>query len=451
MTDIAQIKDKALTTMMSDYNTLIDVLEKGTPTDIFVNKPENRLIINELRNWHKKKRTKPSFSAILAEIDKVSHDKYLVLKARSSELVNTEFKKNEFPYYVEQLKHKWAIEQVEGNIKQVLVPEKPYNTLDDYAKAIKSLGSQLFTVHNDVTNIGSVGESFTTANVAENIGLIKSRDTSGMRRFHLGHDPLDDATGGFLPGEVLMIVGNVNQGKSMVLANVAYHTWYHDNANVLVLTAEMQPEMFDDRIYSRASAVEYSHILTGKTALSPEENKSLDITIKEMQSKPNQIIVRWLDNSDNVNTVSKIIDDYEKLHNFIPDVLIIDSLECLTPAGGATGKDWEDKGQVVIEFKNFAETFRNGRKIFVISTHQAKTITQEKEFKDIDITDMGRSKIVAEKADAAFYLRCEDDRKRMQIKTIKARRFSKELRWNMAYDFSRVLITNIVNDASIVE
>ena len=64
---------------------------------------------------------------------------------------------------------------------------------------------------------------------------------------------------------------------------------------------------------------------------------------------------------------------------------------------------------------------------------------------------MGRSKIVAEKADAAFYLRCEDDRKRMQIKTIKARRFSKELRWNMAYDFSRVLITNIINDDTIVE
>jgi replicative DNA helicase len=450
MSDVGEIKDKALTTMLSDYDVLVDVLERGTPVDIFVKQPEDKMIINELRAWHKKYRTKPSMSKIMEKLNTENHDKYLIIKTRITPLKNIKIDKNEFPYLVEQLKHKWATTQVESNIKSILLPERPYNTLDEYAGAIKNLASKLFTTHSDVTHVGSSGESFTTLNVEENINLIKTRDTSGVRRFHLGHDPLDDATGGFLPGEVLMIVGNVNQGKSMVLANMAYHTWYHDKANVLILTAEMQPEMFDQRIYSRASAVEYSHILSGKDALSPAELKSLDTTVNEMKNKDNQIIVRWLDNSDNVNSVAKIIDDYEKLHNFIPDILIIDSLECLTPAGGATGKDWEDKGQVVIEFKNFAETFRNGRKIFVISTHQAKTATQEKEFKDIDITDMGRSKIVAEKADAAFYLRCQDDRKRMQIKTIKARRFSKELSWDMAYDFSRVLITNIIND-SIIE
>jgi len=319
--------------------------------------------------------------------------------------------------------------------------------LDSYAGAVKDLSAKLYTIHNNVVDSSTGGDSFTTKNSAENIEMIKTRDTTSLRRFYLGHDPLDDATGGFLPGEVLMIVGNVNQGKSMVLANAAYHMWYHNNANVLILTAEMQPEMFDDRIYSRASAVEYSHILAGKGKLSEDENKALDVTVKEMKSKENQIIVRWLNNSDNVNTVAKIIDDYEKMHNFIPDVLIIDSLECLSPVKESKEGDWRDKGQVVDEFKSFAETFRNGRKMFVISTHQAKTVTAEKEFMDIDITDIGRSKIVAEKADAAIYLRCREDLRRMQIKTIKARRFSKDLSWSMAYDFSRVLITNIENDS----
>lgn len=450
MSDILELKDKALTTILSDYEALVNVVEKGIILDIFINQNEDGFILDELIKWHKKYRTKPSVSKILERLNMESHDKYLLFKSRVMSLKNVKIEKNEFPYIVEQLKHVWATSKVEGTIKDILLPEKPYNNLDSYAKAIKNLSSKLFTVHNNVIQENNGGESFTTANVEENIELIKNRDNSGMKRFFLGHDPLDDATGGFLPGEVLMIVGNVNQGKSMVLANAAYHMWYHNRANILILTAEMQPEMFDDRIYSRASAVEYSHILNGKNSLTEEEMKALDITIKEMKSRDNHIIVKWLDNSDNVNTVAKYIDDLEKMHNFIPDVLIIDSLECLTPANGSTGKDWEDKGQVVMEFKNFAETFRNSRKIFVISTHQAKTITQEKEFKDIDITDIGRSKIVAEKADAAIYLRCRDDMKRMNIKTIKARRFSKDLSWNMAYDFSRVLITNIEND-SIIE
>ena len=443
-----EVKEKALSTLLLDYPSLTQVIEKNIPVDIFVDKDEDRFVINELIDWHKKYRTQPSLGKILERLNTESHDKSLIFKTRVSPLLKLETSPNEFPYLVDQLKHSWASQEVESKIKNILLPDKPYNDLGAYTQAVRDLSSQLYTIHNSVANLsGGGGESFTTAHAEENIKLITQRDTSSLRRYNLGHDPLDEKTGGFLPGEVLMIVGNVNQGKSMVLANTAYNMWLNDKANVLILTAEMQPEMFDDRIYSRASSVEYGHILTGKTALKSDELDALEATVKEMKSRENQIIVKWMENSDNVNTVAKYIDDLEKLHNFIPDVLIIDSLECLTPAGGNTGKDWEDKGQIVVEFKNFAETFRNGRKLFIISTHQAKTVTAEKEFKDIDITDIGRSKIVAEKADAAIYLRCRDDLKRMNIKTIKARRFSKDLSWTMAYDFSRVLITNIVDDA----
>jgi len=445
--NIAEVKEKALSILLMDYPSLTQVVEKGIPLDIFIERDEDKFVLNELISWHKKHRTQPSLGKILEKLNTESHDKALIFKTRVSPLIKLETSVNEFPYFVDQLKHHWASQEVESKIKNILIPDKPYENLDSYAEAVRDLSAKLFTIHNSVAHLQGGGESFTTLNAEENIKLITQRDTSSVRKYKLGHDPLDEATGGFLPGEVLMIVGNVNQGKSMVLANAAYNMWYHDKANILILTAEMQPEMFDDRIYSRASSVEYGHILAGKTALKAEELDALDTTVKEMKSRKNQIIVKWMDNSDNVNTVAKYIDDLEKMHNFIPDVLIIDSLECLTPAGGSTGKDWEDKGQIVVEFKNFAETFRNGRKIFIISTHQAKTITQEKEFKDIDITDIGRSKIVAEKADAAIYLRCREDLKRMNIKTIKARRFSKDLSWTMAYDFSRVLITNIVDDA----
>lgn len=451
MNNISELKSKALFLMLSNYDCLKQVVEKGIALDIIIDKDEDRLVLNELVAWHKKYQTKPSATKIEEKLNTESHDKYLIFKNRLSELKTVEAKVNEFPYFLEQLKHHWATKQVEDKIKTILIPDKPHTNLDSYSRAVKDLSAKLYTIHNSVVDTGYAGESFTTLNAEKNIDMIKTRDTSAIRRYHTGHDPLDDATGGFMPGEVLMVVANVNQGKSMALANFAYHMWYHDHANILILTAEMQPEMFDDRIYSRASSVEYSHILAGKTRLSPEENKALDVTVKEMKSKQNQIIVRWLENSDNVNTVAKIIDDYEKIHNFIPDVLIIDSLECLTPAKESKEGDWRDKGQIVEEFKNFAETFRGGRKLFVISTHQAKTVTAEKEFKDIDITDIGRSKIVAEKADAAVYLRCREDLRRMQIKTIKARRFSKDLSWNMAYDFSRVLITNIENDSILTQ
>ncbi len=439
--NLKDLREKALSMVVFGQNCLKQIAEKNIPPEIFVEQDIDKKIINELLLWYRKYKSEPVMSAIL---DIVDNDRVKV-KNRMTELFKIQINKNELMLVIDKLMLVWSRKRIESSLIEELDSSK-YKSLEDYKKNLIKLGSKIHTVINKLSDNTYGGESFTTKNVEENIGFIKDRDTSFLKRFHLGHDPIDSATGGFLPGEVLMIVGNVNQGKSMVLANAAYHMWYYNNANVLILTAEMQPEMFDDRIYSRASAVEYSHIINGKASLSEGDRQALDSAVKEIKTKKNQIIVKWLNNSDNVNTVARYIEDLEKLHNFIPDVLIIDSLECLTPAKESHGSDWEDKGQIVVEFKNYAETFNNGSKLFVISTHQAKTVTQEKEFKDIDITDIGRSKIVAEKADAAIYLRCREDLKRMDVKTIKARRFSKDLSWSMAYDFSRVLITNIEKD-----
>ena len=45
MSDLGEIKDKALTTMLSDYDVLVDVLERGTPLDIFIKQPEDKGIL----------------------------------------------------------------------------------------------------------------------------------------------------------------------------------------------------------------------------------------------------------------------------------------------------------------------------------------------------------------------------------------------------------------------
>ena len=246
--DITGVKEKALSVLLDDYVSLTSMVESGTPIEIFVEKEEDRFVINELIAWHKKYRTKPSLSKILERLNTESHDKALIFKSRVSPLLKVEKSSNEFPYYVDQLKHDWANREVESKIRAILVPDKPYDTLESYSSAVKDLSAKLFTIHNSVAHLSGGGESFTTANAEQNIKAITERDMSNVRKYKLGHDPIDEVTGGFQPGEVLMIVGNVNQGKSMVLANAAYNMWFHDKANILILTAEMQPEMFDDRI-----------------------------------------------------------------------------------------------------------------------------------------------------------------------------------------------------------
>ena len=59
-----------------------------------------------------------------------------------------------------------------------------------------------------------------------------------------------------------------------------------------------------------------------------------------------------------------------------------------------------------------------------------------------------RERMIAEKADAAFYQRYLMDLKMMNLKAIKGRRFDKNLSWSMHCDFSKSMITNIENDTT---
>lgn len=444
MLDIETLRNTVLYLMCKSEASVKRALQSKNFLKMFEADDLGYFIAKEFLSWYQQYATRPSPRRIdeLNSNSKFGAALHVRLKL-ISDLDKQEDKPtdNEFDSYLNDLKMAWMKERVNQSLMNYANAD--ISKLEDVAKlsqSIKGFGNEFVKISDAVTHVDEGEYSFTTEDVAANIEIIKNKDVAKEKRFSIGHRVFDNATKGVRYGDLIMFLGNVNTGKSMVLTNVVYNLW-KSGANVLLLTCEMKPNEFDERIYSRATAIEYNAVINGGPAITPEDKAAFDAYIAEVGTRPNKIITKFLKTTDNVGTVDSYIEDLRLKRDFIPDVVVVDSLEHISPLYGAIeDKDNLKVAQIITEFKDFAQTFMNNRGLVVISTHQAKTDTFDKSFEDISIVDFGRSKVAAEKPDFALYIRSKAELNTMNVKLIKARRTAAGLTWPMAIDFSKCLV-----------
>jgi archaellum biogenesis ATPase FlaH len=458
MLGMEEVQNKIIYLMTVSEKCLKKALSNKSFMKLFSEDEIATFIVKEYFDWYIQYKTIPSMKMIYEKNQGNPMGAKIFIRFKVVKQIGEVEDKpteNEFDAYVDNLRMAWMQSSFTENLnKYTSIDRSKINKVSDLAKDINNFGKQFIKI-SDAMMVDDEGEySFTTAQAQKNIDGIKSKDISKEKRFKIGHRKFDNDTNGLRYGDVLMILGNINQGKSMVITNIVYNLW-KNGANVLLLTCEMQPSEFDERIYSRATNIDYSSIMNGGEYLQAEDRAALDAFIQETIRRENKIVTKFLKTSDNVNTVESYIEDLKLKHDFVPDVIVVDSLEHISPYYSVVEeKDNLKVAQIIMEFKDFAQTYDNNRGVVVISTHQAKTETFDKKFEDISVTDFGRSKVAAEKPDFAMYIRSLPEFKLMNIKLIKARRTSAGTTWSMAIDFSKALVQDTedkTNSESIID
>jgi archaellum biogenesis ATPase FlaH len=454
MADMDSLRDKILYTMTQSEKAVKHAMQSKSFVKLFKSDEVSLRIVKEFLKWYQDYKELPSARKISANVISEPQGPRIQLRLSQIESMHSDSDKplaNEFAAIVDDLKMQWM--KTEMNEKMINFSVEGIEKITDIAnlsRELKEFGNKLVKISDEVIMQQDGDYSFTTHNIDENIKKIIDKDTINEKRFKIGHRIFDNASGGLRYGDLMMVLGNINAGKSMVLTNMVYNLW-RGGANVLLLTAEMQPGEFDERIYSRATAINYSDIINGRLKeggiVREEEQRALDAYSAEVKSKKNQIVTKFLRASDNVSSVENYIEDLKLKFDFIPDVILVDSLEHISARDTSTeDKDNLKVAQIITEFKDFAQTCFQNRGVVVISTHQAKTDTFDKELADVAIVDFGRSKVAAEKPDFALYIRSKLDTAEMFVKLIKARRTTAGISWKMAIDFSKCMIQD-ANDA----
>ena len=220
--------------------------------------------------------------------------------------------------------------------------------------------------------------------------------------------------GGFNRGELNIFAGGSGAGKSLFLANIGVNM-AEKGLNVIYLTLELAESLVSMRLDSMTTGIPSRDVF-----------KSIDdveMKVKMIGKKSGKFQVKYMPSGKTANDVRSYIKEYEIKTGTKVDVLLIDYLDLLMPAGTKVSAE-----NLFIKDKYVSEELRNLamelNTVFVTAAQLNRGAVEEIEFDHSHISG-GLSKIqTADNVFGIFTSRAMRERGRYQIQLMKTRNSS---------------------------
>lgn len=246
----------------------------------------------------------------------------------------------------------------------------------------------------------------------------KKKGIVGTNEIFTGLDKIDEITGGFKKTDLILIGSATGEGKSMLATNIAHHNCINGK-NGVIFTAETSRQVYRRRIYTRHACEPKFGKLTGLDSnkvrdgqLEKEDEALFLKVVKDFTSNPEYGYLN-IEQVSRGATLRTIFDKLEEINRVVPlDYAIIDYLELLSPTRRRQQRR-EELEEMLLESKELALTFDNGRGLVIIDLHQVKQDAREKvkpeDDKFYSIRDFAHTSEAGKSADAALMLLYNDE------------------------------------------
>lgn len=220
-----------------------------------------------------------------------------------------------------------------------------------------------------------------------------------------GFPSFDKFTGGLKNGELDIVMGGSNEGKSVFLLNVAHYVHTMLNKNVIYFSVELPKEQIIRRYLALSANINIDRFRDG--ILTPAENDRLIKTMEAFKQRQNMFYI--VDNP--TCTADSIAAKYEELSlkNKI-DLIIIDYLGIMKPKK-STGQKWEELGNIALDVRHIARQYE----VPVLTAMQVKQEAIKNAKNPVyNMTDMANSFMVIHHADTVLSIKLKDPVAAMQ-------------------------------------
>jgi replicative DNA helicase len=184
----------------------------------------------------------------------------------------------------------------------------------------------------------------------------------------------DYITGGGYYGEMGLIVGETNVGKSFMLSDVAHNVARYANENSVIYTIEMNKIKEERRLYSRITGIPYYKFKRG------ELDRSDRIKLREFakwwtdEIGTTLEVVAFDTGNATINDIRNAHTDIENRYGKRFGVAVIDYLNDIKPLGSyVDDKSWSAIGSVSNDMTNWSKNHNNHQGLFVLTANQKKT------------------------------------------------------------------------------
>ncbi len=262
--------------------------------------------------------------------------------------------------------------------------------------------------------------------------LLKIKDKNGQ--MSTGWAALDQKLfGGFNRGELNIFAGGSGAGKSLFLANLGVN-YALTGMNVIYLTLELSEELVGMRIDSMVTGIPTREVF--------KQIDDVEMRVRVIGKKSGSFQIKYMPSGKTANDVRAYLKEYEVKTGRRCDVLLVDYLDLLMPAGQKISAE-----NLFIKDKYVSEELRNlameKNCVFVTAAQLNRGAVEEVEFDHSHISG-GLSKIqTADNVFGIFTSRAMRERGKYQIQLMKTRSSSGVgQKIDLNFDIDTLRITN---------
>lgn len=306
---------------------------------------------------------------------------------------------------------------------------KPCVTVKTDTKTVTASTDHFFEMSTGLWKYAQMiqpGEFVKTTSGVEQVTAVESTNSRVVYDFHINHSNHRYYTNGFSSH-------NSGAGKSLFLANLGVN-YALAGANVIYLTLELSEELVSMRIDSMVTGVSTREVF--------KQLDDVEMKVKVIGKKSGSLQIKYMPSGKTANDVRAYLKEFEVKTGKKCDVLLVDYLDLLMPAGQKISAE-----NLFIKDKYVSEELRNlameKNCVFITAAQLNRGAVEEVEFDHSHISG-GLSKIqTADNVFGIFTSRAMRERGKYQIQLMKTRSSSGVgQKIDLNFDIDTLRITN---------
>ncbi|MDZ4182335.1 MAG: replicative DNA helicase [Candidatus Cloacimonadaceae bacterium] len=296
-----------------------------------------------------------------------------------------------FDYHLNIVTEKALLRQLiiasNGIIESCYSSSKPVKSIVDDAE------QAIFSIAELPTHQGFIKIDQISAEVLHTIDTIASTKVPVVG-VASGYGDLDHLTGGFRPGQFIIIAARPAMGKTSLALNIASHAAVNLGKKVAIFTMEMAAEEVIMRMFSSAAEVNMDSMLKG---YGMNEEKLIRIMQASDVLSSKQIFI----DESGTNSPLDIRAKTRRLAAEVGglDLIVIDYLQLMT-----LPRDRDNRQQEISEISRGLKILAKDMKIPVVALSQLNRMLESRENKRPHLADLRESGAIEQDADLVMFI-----------------------------------------------
>jgi replicative DNA helicase len=331
-----------------------------------------------------------------------------------NKLEKFQYDQKEYKHDLSSLKKKFADRELSQLSDKLQKARESGDTFD--------INKHLSDIQKTVFNVKSLNQarSYERKTLKESVSEFRDEynaklaDPNFDRGLPTGYSAFDSMTGGLQPGELVIIGGESNSGKSMLLMNVAVQMWMQKNTveiekdftkgcNILYFSLEMPFKPCRNRVYARLSGTPSKLIRNAK--LRSEDRKKLAIALKFINNYPHEFEIIDIPRGATVEHIEMMYE--EACAHFRPDVVVLDYLGLMDDESDED--DWLKLGKIAGKFHEMLRV-HNVIGLTAVQLNRSKASSKDTEER-VGMHRIGRSALIMTHANLGIQIETRPNEK----------------------------------------